>query len=466
MLLLHRWRTRVPLLSLLFLACGQAATGAPFTPGNVVVYRVGDGSRALASTGNPVFLDEYRPDGQLVQSLPMPTQTNGAHQPFAGGGTATSEGWLTRSENKRCLLVPGYGRDPAITSGNLVSAAGLSRVVGVVAHTGDIDTTTALTDLATGTNNFRGAASTDCTSLWVASSLDGTRAATIGASASVAVAATPAGGRTVAVHDGQLYNASNTGSNTYKGINRIGTGTPATAATATRLPGLTDALTPSPYGFAFADLDGTPGADTLYVADDSVGVTKFSLVAGAWVSNGTVGTGADAYRGLAAVVQGGTVTLYATRNASDLVAWVDASGYNGAFSGTPAVLASAGANQAFRGVAPSPEASVTATASAGLHGTVSPASQTVSYGQPASFSVTPEAGYTAVAGGSCGGTLAGTAYTTPALTADCSVTVTFTQQPTHTVTPTATTGGTIAPDQPRTVIDGDPASFTVTPQPG
>ena len=49
------------------------------------------------------------------------------------------------------------------------------------------------------------------------------------------------------------------------------------------------------------------------------------------------------------------MTLFATRNGSELVSLVDASGYNGTFSGTPTLLASAGTNKAFRGVAMAPE---------------------------------------------------------------------------------------------------------------
>ena len=466
MLSLPRWRTLAAVLFTLPAAWCQTATALPFTPGNVAVYRVGDGSRSLVATGNPVFLDEYQADGVLVQSLPMPVAASGSQMPFAGGGTAGSEGWLTRSENKRCLVVPGYGRDPAITSGNLVSAANLARVVGVVSHKGAIDTSTALVDFSTGVNNFRGAASSDCSSFWVTSSADGTRSARLGQGATSAVAAAPASGRVVMVVDGQLYNSSNTGTNISKGINRIGTGLPTTATTAVRLPGLTDALTASPYGFAFADLDGAPGLDTLYVADDSLGVTKFSLVAGVWQANGKVGAAGEAYTGLTAVVAPGKVTLFATRGANQLVSMVDSSGFNGSFAPSVNVLANAGGNQAFRGVALAPELSVTATASAGAHGTISPASRSVFDGGTTTFTVNADAGYTAVVGGTCGGTLAAGTYTTAALATDCTVEVTFTQQTTYSVSPTAGSGGAIQPSQPVTVVAGSTTSFDIAPLPG
>ena len=69
------------------------------------------------------------------------------------------------------------------------------------------------------------------------------------------------------------------------------------------------------------------------------------------------------------------------------------------------------------------------TATAGLHGTVSPASQTVLPGRAATVTVTADSGYVANASG-CGGSLAGTAYTTAAVNADCAVTAAFLLQQT------------------------------------
>ena len=69
----------------------------------------------------------------------------------------------------------------------------------------------------------------------------------------------------------------------------------------------------------------------------------------------------------------------------------------------------------------------TVTATAGPNGSISPASQTVTHGATATLTLTPDAGYTASATG-CGGTLTGTTYTTGPITADCTVSATFTLQ--------------------------------------
>src|SRR5205807_2633621 len=90
--------------ALLFVS--TAIVAAPFTPGNIVLYRVGDGGATLGSTGTAVFLDEYTPAGVFVQSVAMPT--TGTSGRLVASGTATTEGFLTRSEDGRYLVVPGY----------------------------------------------------------------------------------------------------------------------------------------------------------------------------------------------------------------------------------------------------------------------------------------------------------------------------------------------------------------------
>jgi alpha-tubulin suppressor-like RCC1 family protein len=68
----------------------------------------------------------------------------------------------------------------------------------------------------------------------------------------------------------------------------------------------------------------------------------------------------------------------------------------------------------------------TITPSAGINGAISPSlPQAVSAGSSQVFTVTPNAGYAASVGGTCGGTLVGLNYTTNAITANCTVIATF-----------------------------------------
>ncbi|MDR2155323.1 MAG: hypothetical protein LBE78_09910 [Burkholderiaceae bacterium] len=68
----------------------------------------------------------------------------------------------------------------------------------------------------------------------------------------------------------------------------------------------------------------------------------------------------------------------------------------------------------------------------GGSGAISPAAAvSVQSGSTTSFQVTPNTDYTASIGGSCGGTLNGTTYTTKAITADCTVAISFAQTDTE-----------------------------------
>jgi hypothetical protein len=139
---------------------------AAFTPENLVVYRVGNGSAALNSNATAVFLDEFTPAGALVQSIAMPTAVNGSHKRLTASGTATSEGFLTRSQDGRYLVLPGYDAAPGTGSISTSLSTTINRVIGRVDASGVVDTTTALTDAMSG-GNPRGASSTNGTDLWI-----------------------------------------------------------------------------------------------------------------------------------------------------------------------------------------------------------------------------------------------------------------------------------------------------------
>jgi hypothetical protein len=103
------------------------------------------------------------------------------------------------------------------------------------------------------------------------------------------------------------------------------------------------------------------------------------------------------------------------------------------------------------------------TPSAGANGTISPNTVVnVGHGLTTQFTVTPSVGYTAVVGGTCGGTLVGNTYTTNTITGACTVSATFTQN-TYAVTPSAGANGTISPNTVVNVGHGLTTAFTVTP---
>ena len=354
---------------LLSMAFWGGSAQVSFTAGNIVVYRVGTAATALTSAAAPIFLDEYTPAGVLVQSIAMPTAVSGSNQMLTGAGNAGTEGLMTLSADGQYLVVPGY--NAAVGTASVASSVSttVSRTIGLVKYDATINTTTALTDLSS-VGSVRSAASTDGTDIWAcgngtANSSGGVRYATVGATTSTRLSTGGPGAlRCVNITNGQLYLSGNTGN---PKLGTVGAGLPTTAGqTITNLSGFPSGGNPGQ--FAFADLDaGVAGPDVLYVADDNNGIHKYSLIAGTWTLNGTVGSGTDDYRGMALMVSGTTVTLFTMRiglnsaanGGGQLVSLTDATGYNGTFAGTPILLASAVTNNtSFRGVAMAPQALV------------------------------------------------------------------------------------------------------------
>jgi hypothetical protein len=359
-------------------SASASTLSAPLTPGNLVVYRVGSGTGSAVNTGNPVFLDEFTTAGVLVQSIPMPTTANGIQKPLIASGTATSEGLLNRSLDGRYLILTGYGTTTGGSSLAGTSSTNVPRVIGRVDTQGNIDTSTALTDWGNA-QNPRSAISTDGTDFWGASA-NGVNYTTLGSTNSTAL--TNQNTRNISIVDGQLYIST---SSSGKYVSTLGSGLPTAAGQpVTGIPGSlgTSPSGTSPYGFAFVNLTGGEGADTLYVADDgaSTGIQKYSLVSGAWVLNGTIT--AASVRGITASVSGTSVTIYATTGGSgasgggSVYTVTDTAGYNATpSSSSVTTMATASANTAFRGIAFAPKASQT----------ISPIAANVSktYGDPA-----------------------------------------------------------------------------------
>lgn len=357
----------------LFVLAGAAAaaSAAPITQGNLVIYRVGTGAASLTSAAQAVFVDEYTPTGTLVQSIALPTTVSGSNRRITASGTATSEGFLTVSPGGQYVTVTGYDASTGTTSVASTVASSVNRVVGVIStNTGTVSSNTTLT--AFSGNNVRSAFTSNGTDIWATGAGSGVIYTTAGSSgAGTAISTTVTNLRQINAFGDQLY--VSTGSGTAVRLGSVGSGLPTTSGqTTSNLPGFPTAG--SPYAFVFFDLSSTvAGVDTLYVADDAAGLQKYSLVSGSWTLNGTIGAAADLYRGLTGTIVNGQVQLFATRlggsgaaGGGQLVSLGDASGYNGAFSGTPTLLATASANTAFRGVAYVPTPGAAALVGLGL----------------------------------------------------------------------------------------------------
>jgi hypothetical protein len=336
----------------------------PFTANSIVVLRVGDGSATLTTAATAVFLDEYDTNGNLLQSIPMPTAVDGSNRRMTLSGTRLSQGSLTLSVNGQFLTVAGY--DAAVGTTNVANteSAATNRVVALINGNGIIDTSTRISD---GFNRSepRGVATTDGTKFWVAGVSNdesgGVRYVSYGSSGTSTQLTTPdRASRALGIYDGQLYlTATGTG---FVGLNTVGTGTPTSGTHTLTLQALAGQF---PYEFVLLDRDAAiAGVDTLYIADysgltTSRGIHKFSFDGTSWISRGRYDAGQII--GLAGKVVGGTVELYGTQGTAannSLVRIVDTSAFDQNISGSLTTLVSAGAGRVFRGVAFSPSAVV------------------------------------------------------------------------------------------------------------
>ena len=213
---------------------------AAFTPGNLVVYRVGDGTAALSATAATVFLDEFTTAGALVQSIMLPKNTSGlaaGQNQLTASGSATSEGFLTLSADGHSLALTGYAAD-AGTANVIASAA--PRVVGRVAPDGTADTSTTTTNF--NGVSIRSATSADGSGFWTVGANTGLVYTPLGGSgAGTVVSSTAPNLRNVELLAGQLYVSS--------GANSIRLGTVPCVASPTgashRVPCATSATTSS-----------------------------------------------------------------------------------------------------------------------------------------------------------------------------------------------------------------------------
>ena len=363
-------------LILIVVCIGVVYSSTPFTAGNLVVYRVGDGSAALTNTATKLFLDEYslNHDGlgvTLVQSVPVMLDET---KQMMALGTGSAEGWMTRSNCGRYLLIPGYN----VNAGSSVTAGNVIRVAAVVDAQGTIDARIQSPDIAPG-SNFCSVASFDGTGVWMVGyggTTDGgfyyaDRTSETPTVIGLGPIPSPIGGSTqqsmrfARIFNGKLYLIRNT---FVWGIDGLPT-TPLGWNTAASASANIEAFYSSGqknYDMFFADLDPlNPGEKLVaYVTMTADGLTKYSKVDGAWVKHNTKNVIVNG-RSIEGKVENGIVTLYIAASSSStsgsdayLYKFVDNAGHNANFPETGSVtqLLSMGSNnKTIRSVAWAPE---------------------------------------------------------------------------------------------------------------
>jgi uncharacterized repeat protein (TIGR01451 family)/fimbrial isopeptide formation D2 family protein len=188
-----------------------------------------------------------------------------------------------------------------------------------------------------------------------------------------------------------------------------------------------------------ADCNNPVGNNCYVVSTDADGYFERIVAAEAWIVSVVPGTGA---------LPGGWYQLAGTNDNTVTVPDQGAvTDYNGFTSSAPP--------------------SHLVSTSAGANGGISPASRTVIDGNTTTVTVTPDSGYSISSASGCGGSLSGNTFTTGAITGACTVSASFVSNsvPTHNVTASAGSGGSISPTN-ATVADGSATSFSVTPDVG
>lgn len=319
-----------------------------------MIYRVGTGAAALSTTATPVFLDEYSTGGALVQSIPVASSGVAA---MTAVGNATTEGIMTASVDGSRLVFTGYRKDAGGTNPSADTALVTGRVVGMLSLDGTVDTSFAVTDV---TGTIRSAVSYSATGPAYIGASSAVRYIADLSAASASTVIDARNSRQVVLSGGILF-ASNGSTAVTAKLQSYGVApTVVTVPTPVVTLNTTDAVN----GIWFADLNpGVPGDDTVYALSTVANqLVKSSFDGATWTQSGSLSlAGTTGISNLTGVVGPSGVDLYLT-TAATLYSLNDASGYGAAPSGTLNVLATAGANTAFRGIAimpiPEPSAAV------------------------------------------------------------------------------------------------------------
>ena len=373
-------------------SCTPSSTGQ-FTPGNLVIYRVGPESGGLTSSAQPIVLDEYSVSGSGGISVSLPTTTSGNVNRITSSGSATSEGEINLSPSGNYVTVTGYDAPVGTLSVNGNSASSTPRVIGRVDLTGSPSIfTTAIND-GYGKDNFRSAITNSGTNFWLSgnsyssSSNAGIRYVTNTSSSSTATSSlqlndVPDDTRVIKIFNGPFNSSSTNGlftqqlyfstassaASSNQGVYQLGTGLPTGNTTATYCNGKNlNSNNTNPNSFIYLDRSGTGvGPNVMYVTDDqhasaSTGyIIKYYFDGTTWHDKGHATCDLGGLYGLTGYVDGsGNAVLYATAVNGSTPSYIVTFTDNAAASSTISnnsftTLVTGTSNEAFRGISFTP----------------------------------------------------------------------------------------------------------------
>jgi uncharacterized repeat protein (TIGR02543 family) len=437
---------------------------AGFTAGNLAVFQA-DSSSANNTTATIVEVNSGlagQTSASSVNAIAINGTTGGSALRFSG--SATSTGYMSESADRAYITFTGH--NTTTNSGNANTI--LPRGVGTL----DISGAFALQTTYTGASGSqtRSATTIDDTN-WFISDQGGIF--TNGGTIPSPVANT----RSIRAFGGTVYALQQSATSTVIVVSTVSAPTGGTIA---GLPGLTNGSSATDF-YLVSSGDNGSAYDVLYVVGDTsatVGtISKFSLVSGTWVANGTYTTTFGGF-GIAAADNGNGALLYVTTGsgatgANSVIKLADTAGYNLAINITTAnnvALYTAPAGTTLKGVTFAPH--VTAPLF-----TTQPADQSISNGTTATLAAlaigNPAVTYQWYVGNSgdtskpiSGATSA--TYVTPALatTATYWVRATNSQGSVDSATVTVTVAAAVvtisATDASAVEATGDPGTFRIT----
>ncbi|MFY7964036.1 MAG: T9SS type A sorting domain-containing protein [Chitinophagaceae bacterium] len=345
------------LFSLFTILAINSFAQTPFTPGNLVVTRVGTGGQSLTNQSQVIKIIEMTPTGTVVQTIDLPysaaTETGGNNK-ICAQGSSSNDANLTISANGAYFVLGGYNSDTGIAT--ISGVQGIKRVICRIAMDGTWDTKT-LMDTAKSKGNARCVATNDGTGFWLVGSNTGARylpymSTGTGSDTATIVSTTVTNCRTIQPFGGDLI-VTAAGTTSTPKVGKL-TGFPTTSGnTIAGFPGIPTSFTAN--SIYMTSLPGGPsGLNTIYITSDAApaGIKKYCLNAGTgnWDSIGVMDA-AGFYRGLTGQTNGSAVTLYGVKSASPhLATFIDATGYNVAPTATLTAVSSQPSNTAYRGV--------------------------------------------------------------------------------------------------------------------
>jgi Secretion system C-terminal sorting domain len=338
--------------------CYQA-TAQQFTAGRLVVERVGTGA-GQTSAGTQIFLDEYTISGAAGVSILLPTVNASPVNQTVESGVATSAGFITRSQDGKYIMVPGYDAavgTPAVTS--TIANKVITRVDG----SGNFGSTVITDATAFSGNSFRGVASNDGSGYWLAGAGNGpvyvTHSGSTTPVAGTEVSTTVTDNRAAFIFNSQVFTSTGVGPST--GVYSVGSGLPTTSGNL-MASSVNTGATGDPNQFVIVN-NGIP---VMYVADYANKlVRKYFALWPTWYFAGsttvTLGGVATGFYGITANVTGSTVHLYLTTtniigSNSRIVTFDDPTSASTTISGlTPGTtIAGPTVNTAFHGISFAP----------------------------------------------------------------------------------------------------------------